>query len=768
MRAGRVPGLVALLLLGALAALSVLVLQPPAPAASDAPADRFSAGRAFADVEEIARETHVTGSAADDRVRDHLLARLTGLGLQPRVQDAVGANPGDPGEVEMARVRNVVAELPGRDPTGRLLLVAHHDSVETGPGGNDDAAGVSSVLETLRALTAGPQLRNDVVVVFTDAEEACLCGAEAFAAGDPLAADGGVVLNLEARGTGGPPIMFETARGNAGLAGVFAAAAPHPVATSFAVEVYRALPNDTDFSPLLDAGFTGLNTAWIEGSAAYHTPEDTPDRMDRGSLQAMGDNALALTRELGGRDLRELARPGDADAVYFPVLGRLVRFPGWSVWPLAGLAVAALGGLAALARSRAGTPLRRSLAGFGLALLPVVLAPLAAQGAWALLTAVRPGYAGMIDPWRPGWYRLGVVALVLFVVLAWYALLRRVGATALAVGALGWPVVLGAVLAAVAPGGSYLAALPALAGGVAGVVGLLSGRPWVRLLGALLAGAVAVVVLAPTIALFFPALGLATGAAPALFAVLLALVLLPVLELLFPAAERAAAGERPRRRGAALVPAVAGVLVVALFGTGLVVDRFDARHPVPTQLMYALDADRDRAWWISTEDDPVDWTARYVGGHEDLGDAFPVFSGDVTTGRAEAADLPAPALTTAVRDLVGGRRELTVRLQSQRAARLVVLDVAGAEVTGAVVAGREVPAEALGTDRLTVTFHAPPAEGVTATVEVSGDGPVTVRALDGSDGLADLPGFVPRPAGVGVAGTHTSDLLVVGTSREVR
>ena len=56
------------------------------------------------------------------------------------------------------------------------------------------------------------------------------------------------MLNFEARGTTGPPIMFETSRGNAGLAEAYAAAAPHPVATSFAVEVYRVLPNDTDFS----------------------------------------------------------------------------------------------------------------------------------------------------------------------------------------------------------------------------------------------------------------------------------------------------------------------------------------------------------------------------------------------------------------------------------------------------------------------------------------------------------------------------------------
>jgi hypothetical protein len=86
-------------------------------------------------------------------------------------------------------------------------------------------------------------------------------------------------------------------------------------------------------------------------------------------------------------------------------------------------------------------------------------------------------------------------------------------------------------------------------------------------------------------------------------------------------------------------------------------------------------------------------------------------------------------------------------------------------VVGGEVAGRSVPDEVLGTDRLTVTFHAPPGEGVTATLTVDGGGPVTVRALDGTDGLAELPGFRPRPPEVGVAGTHTSDLLLVETSR---
>ncbi|SFT78068.1 Peptidase family M28 [Geodermatophilus amargosae] len=756
---GRLLGsLVVLLLLAGLAAWSVLALDPPAPAAADAPATSFSAERAFVHVEQIASEVHVTGSPAHERVVDGLVATLGGLGLDTRVQNAVGTWQSGPGAAEMARVRNVVAVLPGTASTGRLFLMAHSDSVETGPGASDDAAGVATLLETVRALTEGEPLRNDVVVVLTDAEEACLCGAEAFAESHPLAAEGGVVLNLEARGTTGPPITFETSRGNAGLAARYAAAVPHAVASSFAVEVYRTLPNDTDFSVLLaDGDFTGLNTAFIDGNAAYHTPQDTPARLDRGTLQALGDNTLALTRELGDADLTDLARPGDGDATYFPSPIGLVRHPGSLVWPLAGVAVLGVVVLAAVDRRR-GSSLPRTLLGTLAALVPLVLAPLAVVGLWRLLVLVRPAYASMIDPWRPGWFRLAAVAVVALVVLAWYALLRRrLGAPALRTGALALLAVLAGVLAALAPGGSYLAALPALAGVLAG---LLPRR--VQLPGALLAGAVAVVVLAPTVALFFPALGLAGGAAPAAVTTLLALVLLPALEGLFPA------GPAPAR--ALAVPGVAVVLVVLLTAVGLAVDRFDQQHPVPSQLVYALEADTGEAWWASTEQQPGEYTSHYVGTPRTLPHDYPYLSGRaVAAGPAEVAGLPTSTVEVVDDRSSGGQRTVTVLVTPQRDVRLVVLDLdaPGGTVTAARVQAREVPVDALGEDRLWVTFHAPPAEGVEATFAVDGAGPLSLRVVDGSDGLTGLPGFEPRPAGVDAAGTHSSDLVVVGATTDL-
>src|SRR4029450_12377455 len=150
--------LTAMLVLGAVTALSVVAVMPPRARPASAPVDQFSAARAFAHVERVGAATHVTGSKANDEVRDYLVATLRGMGLRTEVQDAVGAEPA--GRLRaMARVRNVLAVRPGTDSTGRVLLVAHYDSAPGGPGGNDDAAGVATIREAARALTSGPPLR---------------------------------------------------------------------------------------------------------------------------------------------------------------------------------------------------------------------------------------------------------------------------------------------------------------------------------------------------------------------------------------------------------------------------------------------------------------------------------------------------------------------------------------------------------------------------------------------------------------------------------
>ncbi|MFI7487088.1 M28 family peptidase [Micromonospora echinaurantiaca] len=760
--------LVALLAVGAGALLD---LRTPAPRPADAPPGEFSAARAYENVKVIAARPHVAGSPANDQVRAHVEGVLRGLGLETEVQDMVapeaGQLSGAAGGATLARVRNVVARLPGTDPTGKVFLVAHYDSVQTGPGGNDDAAGTSAILEVARALTAGPRPRNDIVFVLTDAEEACLCGASAFAASHPLAADGGVVLNLEARGSTGPVIMFETSRNNAKLVDVFGRAAPHPVGTSFAVEIYRALPNDTDFTAFLDQDFLGLNSAYIDGGAIYHTPLDTPAALDRASLQQHGDNALGLAREFGRVDLATL-RAGQ-DATYFPVPGGLVHYPGWLILPLALVALAAVVALGWLTRRRGRATTGRLVAGFGLALAPIVAAPVAAQLLWAAVTAIRPGYAELLDPYRPTWYRLAVVTLAAAILFAWYALTRRrIGPAALAVGALGWLALLGVLLAVLVPGGAYLLTLPALAGALGGLAALATrlDGPW-PVVAVTAAGAVAVIILLPTVVLLFPALGMAMGGVAALVAVLLGLAALPVVDLLHPQAggQRGLVALRARRLGA-LPTAAAALAAVVFAGVGLAVDRFDAAHPAPTHLMYALDAGTGQARWLSHEADPQPWTGQYVDGPVSVADDFPgLGDGDLLGGPAQAANLPAPKLDVLAYSTAGGERTLRLRLTPQRPVRLASLhvDSATATVLRAEVAGRQVPVEARdGKWGFGVVFHAPPAEGIEVTLTVTPKaGQVALRAMDASDGLDALPGFRPRPADVGVVGSHSSEMLAV-------
>ena len=209
-------------LLLALGFLAVFTVMPPGVRGTGAPEGEFSAARAFIHVQRLGRATHVTGSPANDSVRDYLVSTMRGMGLDPQIQDAVTVTKDDEGKAVAARVRNIVAVINGTGSTGRVILMAHYDSVQNGSGANDDGAGVSAILETTRALLTGPKSRNDIVLLITDAEEACLCGAQAFVDQHPIGQGNGVVLNVEARGSSGAAIMFETSAGNADVVGSMA------------------------------------------------------------------------------------------------------------------------------------------------------------------------------------------------------------------------------------------------------------------------------------------------------------------------------------------------------------------------------------------------------------------------------------------------------------------------------------------------------------------------------------------------------------------
>jgi hypothetical protein len=313
----RWSGIVALCALLLLGALLIYLDTPPAPRGSAGPA-QFSTERAFKQVEVLGRAPHPVGSAEHAVVENYILAALRRIGLVPRVQKAVVKDrwSGMPITLE-----NIIAGRKGSAPGMAVLLVAHYDSVSAGPGASDDAAAVAALLETARIFQSSPTFKRDVFFLFTDGEEAGLLGAKAFVAEDPLAKNVALVLNFEARGSGGPVILFETSDENAWLMENVARAASHPVANSLSYEVYKRLPNDTDFTVFKHAGIPGLNFAFIDHVANYHSANDTPQNLDHGSLQQQGDYAV----ELGAwfANLGQIA-PGKGRAIYFDLFGKVL------------------------------------------------------------------------------------------------------------------------------------------------------------------------------------------------------------------------------------------------------------------------------------------------------------------------------------------------------------------------------------------------------------------------------------------------------------
>lgn len=536
-------GLLSLALLAACALLAVYSLAPPAAVPAGAPTADFSSGRALKHLEVIAQRPHPAGTREHEAVRAYITGELSRAGLNPEVAGT-------------AFVSNIVARLKGQGGGKAVMLAAHYDTVPASPGAGDDGSAVAALLETARALREGGPLRNDVIFLFTDAEETGLNGAKAFVYTHPWAKDVGVVLNFEARGTRGPSLMFETSGASGWLVRHFAAAAPHPRASSLSDEMYKLLPNDTDLSIFKEAGFAGLNFAFIGGAENYHTPQDSLASLDERSLQHQGTYALALARRFGGADLDE---PRGGAAVYFDLFGATVlSYPeGW-VMPLALLAVVCFCGAAALGLRGGVLTFGGVAKGFAAALLVGMAALVLTSVVWAATGSLSKGARG-------DWYTLALALVAAGTAGALYVWCAgRVRVAELLAGGLAWWALLTLLTGWLLPGGSYLFVwpvlfyVPALALALAGKGGGASASrvpAWLTL-GAL----PAVVLMAPLAYLSVVAL------TPGSFASVLVLVLplfliviltLPSLQLLsaqgtaaaFPVPRRGAArGPQPTRR----------------------------------------------------------------------------------------------------------------------------------------------------------------------------------------------------------------------------
>jgi hypothetical protein len=253
------------------------------------------------------------------------------------------------------------------------VLTAHYDTVPGSPGATDNAVAVGLLIELAHELRDHPPA-FPVMLAFTADEEEGLVGAEALArvrddigfvvALDLLGGDGDLVLNGAGRLIGTAEMRWLAhAADRAGV--IVRAPLPHRVVSRWWPQAERA-----DHGAFTRRGIRAIHLYnrgndgdWID--VAYHSPSDTPSRVDRHSVDATGRLLRAL--------VDEPPPPHTSDGFWLPLAANTVIPRVVLIVVELALAIVALAGLVRLVgpRTRGGLGL---IAGTGCFVVAVVLA----------------------------------------------------------------------------------------------------------------------------------------------------------------------------------------------------------------------------------------------------------------------------------------------------------------------------------------------------------------------------------------------------------
>lgn len=565
-------------------AVALLVARPPPPRSSNAPPEAFSEERAWPVFLHLTRTlgSRATGTAQWRPAAAYLVEKLRELpGVEVELQEGPGVvQRGWTVESVQYSARNVLARIPGRRQEA-ILLTAHYDSALEGAGAGDDGLAAAALVEVARALTAGPQLERTVILNLSGAEELWVAGAPRFLE-HPWSKDVTAFVNLDSMGTRGRLLLFRVTDGDLGLLEAYARAAPHPHGSAFAQDLFKTgvIPSGTEFAIYADQGkLHGLDLALYEDGYAYHTALDTPERVERGTMQDIGETALGVTRELAN------AQPDGRSAI-----GSYYDFLGLTFFTHTPRGMAGLMALALLAAAGAvGTVLRQErqrvrwvLAGLLSSVLGVVACLLAAALGAGLLVLLRRTFGWFATPWLAV-VGFGGLAFAGFLAVQhlWARWAMRRGVTLREVmlgtwaGALGVWGLLGAVAVTQGAGIAYLPLWWLLPGALGLAVTALAPRyTWAGWLIAFVPGALLTVRLGSMLLVVFIPMAVRLAAGIPLDFVIALLAALPVTLCALVAVPRALEAGAPGRVGAI----VGGVALLAVV-TMAIVPPFSATRP---------------------------------------------------------------------------------------------------------------------------------------------------------------------------------------------
>ena len=644
--------LFALVLAGA-----VFRMQPP-----DAPMERelneFSAVRTIRILERLitAETPHPTNSVAGDAVLDRIYVQLEEVGYDVEIQETLVCREFSGFSSGCSIVKNIVTQLAGHQNADGVMLVSHYDSVAVGSGVADDGAGVATMLEIARILHDEGPRPNTIYFLFTDAEEVGQLGAQGFVQSHDWFQHVQAVINLEARGTSGLSLMFETSEHNAELIDSYALSVPRPAASSLFFEVYRYLPNETDLSIFKDSGVKGANFAFIENVPFYHTRLDNFNNLNLGSLQHHGDSILALVRELAGRDISKAVSSND---VYLDIMGvKLIHWPEIWTTPLVLLSFFLFLSIIVFFCWQKETTIQNVMWGLGGLITSLLLAAVLSFGLLWLMKIIK----GSFFPWYafPLPTRLSLWAISFFSSSAMaLSFARKAGVWGHGLGAwLGW-VLLAIPVGIIFPGAAIYFLIPNLLISAFLIIGIILRQKNgtlsianVFIIGGLSAG----VVWLPIVLLLEQAVGLDLGPVIALVVTLVFGTLAPV----FVSKE-----DQPQsfvRRGfvlAAAIFAISGGIIA------LLMPAYTETYPQRLNLIYLKNQDLKNAYWaVESPDQFVPIDVQQAANFENEAAIYPWSDRLYPIAEADVLDLFAPDLEILSNEVVQGERQVKIRFLS--------------------------------------------------------------------------------------------------------
>ena len=572
--------------------------MPRAISEVDIPATEFSTARAFKHVEAISKQPHFVGSPAHSLVRNYIVNTLQDLGLEVQTQEAYSlTNRG-----MLTRPQNILARIPGSGDGKALLLLSHYDSAgHSSFGASDAGSGVATVLEGVRALLAeGSSPKNDIIILFTDAEELGLNGAELFVNEHPWAKKAGLALNFEARGSGGNSFMLlETNSGNSKLIEDFIKANPKfPVTNSLAYSIYKMLPNDTDLTVLREQGnINGFNFAFIDDHFDYHTANDVPANLDKETLAHQGSYLMPLLAYFKDADLTSFE--SDEDLIYFNLpMGEMLSYPFSWILPMLIIGFLLFFGVLVYGISKrkllpkiilkGALPFFISLLGSGFIVFLV----------WKLCQMIYPEYGEMINGFTYNGYYYIAFGIFLSLAISFYTyhyMSKAKDQASVFVFPLFFWLLICALTAFYLKGAAYFV-IPAFFGVLQLWVMIRQKSPNLFLM--LLLSLPALVLILPFISSFPVALGLKILFVAGILAVLLFALFLPVFGYF-----------KSKKSLSVLLGLVAVIMIViAHFKSD-----FNEVRPRPDSLVYVLDEDTNTASWNSYDLKLDDWNKAYFG-----------------------------------------------------------------------------------------------------------------------------------------------------------